>query len=182
VKEKISEILAAGDLDSLMPIVYDELRGLAAAQLRRERPGHSLQPTALANEAYFKLVDTAKAGMAGRAHFFGVAARAMRRAARFCDGWIARAPGIDELAQTIPRMQAALEREGRSLAGFRVLAMCPDAIDESQLLRLADLGVDEIQLWPWNRYGVGLEDLPGKTEAVARFAEELILPIRSRLA
>ena len=79
MKEKISEILAAGDLDSLMPIVYDELRGLAAAQLRRERPGHSLQPTALANEAYFKLVDTAKAGMAGRAHFFGVAARAMRQ-------------------------------------------------------------------------------------------------------
>jgi RNA polymerase sigma-70 factor (ECF subfamily) len=79
VREKISEILAAGDLDSLMPIVYDELRGLAAAQLRRERAGHSLQPTALANEAYFKLVDTAKAGMQGRAHFFGVAARAMRQ-------------------------------------------------------------------------------------------------------
>jgi RNA polymerase sigma factor (TIGR02999 family) len=79
VKEKISAILAAGDLDSLMPIVYDELRGLAAAQLKRERAGHSLQPTALANEAYFKLVDTAKAGMAGRAHFFGVAARAMRQ-------------------------------------------------------------------------------------------------------
>jgi RNA polymerase sigma factor (TIGR02999 family) len=79
MKDRVSAILAAGDVDALMPIVYDELRGLAAAQLKRERAGHSLQPTALANEAYFKLVDTAKAGMAGRAHFFGVAARAMRQ-------------------------------------------------------------------------------------------------------
>jgi RNA polymerase sigma factor (TIGR02999 family) len=79
VSRDVSAILAAGDLDALMPVVYDELRGLAAAQLKRERAGHSLQPTALANEAYFKLVDTAKAGMQGRAHFFGVAARAMRQ-------------------------------------------------------------------------------------------------------
>ena len=79
MNERVSEILASGDVDALMPIVYDELRGLAAAQLKRERSDHSLQPTALANEAYFKLVDTAKAGMAGRAHFFGVAARAMRQ-------------------------------------------------------------------------------------------------------
>ena len=79
MKDRISAILAAGDVEALMPLVYDELRGLAAAQLKRERAGHSLQPTALANEAYFKLVDTAKAGMRGRAHFFGVAARAMRQ-------------------------------------------------------------------------------------------------------
>jgi RNA polymerase sigma factor (TIGR02999 family) len=79
LSDHVSAILASGDLDALMPIVYDELRGLAAAQLKRERAGHSLQPTALANEAYFKLVDTAKAGMQGRAHFFGVAARAMRQ-------------------------------------------------------------------------------------------------------
>jgi RNA polymerase sigma factor (TIGR02999 family) len=79
VKRDVSEILRAGDLDALMPLVYDELRGLAAAQMRRERAGHSLQPTALANEAYVKLVDTAKAGLEGRAHFFAVAARAMRQ-------------------------------------------------------------------------------------------------------
>lgn len=106
---------------------------------------------------------------------------AMRRAARFCDGWIARAPGIEELAETIPRMQAALEHEDRSIADFSVLAMCPDAIDAPRLLRLAELGVDEIQLWPWNRYGVALDDLEGKAEAAERFAEEVIAPVRRSL-
>jgi RNA polymerase sigma-70 factor, ECF subfamily len=66
-------------LSELMPIVYGELRRLAGAYLRREGPGHTLQPTALVNEAYLKLVDQQRARWQNRAQFFGVAARLMRR-------------------------------------------------------------------------------------------------------
>jgi RNA polymerase sigma factor (TIGR02999 family) len=63
----------------LMPLVYDELRRLALSYLRRERPDHTLQPTALVNEAYLRLADQSNVGFHDRAHFFGVAAKVMRR-------------------------------------------------------------------------------------------------------
>ena len=66
-------------INALFPIVYDELRGIAAAQMRDERAGHTLQPTALVNEAYLKLVDQTKMELNGRAHFLAVAARQMRQ-------------------------------------------------------------------------------------------------------
>ncbi len=66
-------------LDRLLPLVYAELRRVAARQLRRERDGHSLQPTALVHEAYLRLVDQQKVDWRSRAHFFGVAAQVMRR-------------------------------------------------------------------------------------------------------
>lgn len=62
----------------LWPIVYEELRVLAARLLRSERPDHTLQPTALVHEAYLRLVDE-RAGWQDRAHFFAIAAQAMRR-------------------------------------------------------------------------------------------------------
>lgn len=65
-------------LEQLMPIVYDELRRLASHYMRRERPEHTLQATALVNEAYIRLVDM-KVSWQDRAHFFAVAARLMRR-------------------------------------------------------------------------------------------------------
>ena len=64
---------------ALVAIVYDELRSIAQRQLRNERPGHTLQPTALVNEAYLRLFDPTANGWESRAHFFGVAARAMRQ-------------------------------------------------------------------------------------------------------
>lgn len=69
---------AAGQL---LPLVYDELRKLAAAKLAKEKPGQTLQATALVHEAYLRLVGGAQAGMAwdGRGHFFAAAALAMRR-------------------------------------------------------------------------------------------------------
>ncbi len=67
---------AAGD--ELMPLVYDELRALAAGYLRRERPDHTLQPTALVHEAYLRLVGGGGVDWRSRAHFFAVAARVMR--------------------------------------------------------------------------------------------------------
>src|SRR6266404_2045173 len=66
-------------LDRLTPIVYDELRCLARRYMRRERPGHSLQTTALVNEAYMRLVDYKRMQWQNRAHFFAVSAQLMRR-------------------------------------------------------------------------------------------------------
>jgi RNA polymerase sigma factor (TIGR02999 family) len=66
-------------LDELTPIVYGELRQVAAAYLRRERPGHTLQATALVNEAYLRLVGQARGRWQGRKHFYGIAARLMRQ-------------------------------------------------------------------------------------------------------
>jgi RNA polymerase sigma factor (TIGR02999 family) len=63
----------------LMPLVYDELRRLADHYLRRERPDHTLQPTALVHEAYLRLIDQTRVDWQNRAHFFGVAAQLMRR-------------------------------------------------------------------------------------------------------
>jgi RNA polymerase sigma factor (TIGR02999 family) len=65
--------------EELFPVVYDELRRLARAYMSRERPGNTLQPTALVHEAYLKLVDQTRAGWKGRTHFVAVGARVMRR-------------------------------------------------------------------------------------------------------
>jgi len=66
-------------LDKLMPMVYGELRRLADNYLRRERRDHTLQPTALVNEAYLKLIDQKTARWQNRAQFYGIAAQLMRR-------------------------------------------------------------------------------------------------------
>jgi RNA polymerase sigma-70 factor (ECF subfamily) len=66
-------------LDDLTPLVYKELRRLAASHLRRERKSHTLQPTALVHEAYLRLVDQKHPNWQNRSHFFGVASQLMRR-------------------------------------------------------------------------------------------------------
>jgi len=82
---RISHLLqqwAGGDLqarEDLVPLVYQELRKRAAAYLRRERRDHTLQPTALVNEAYLRLMGQERVTWINRAQFFGVAAQAMRR-------------------------------------------------------------------------------------------------------
>jgi RNA polymerase sigma factor (TIGR02999 family) len=63
----------------LMPLVYAELREIAGRQFRRERAGHTLQPTAVVHEAYFRLVDQTRVTWKNRGHFFAIAAQAMRR-------------------------------------------------------------------------------------------------------
>src|SRR5262245_14146355 len=69
----------AGAREELLPLVYQELRRIARQRLRHERPGHTLQPTALVHEAYMKLVDLRYVRWQSRAHFFAVAAQLMRR-------------------------------------------------------------------------------------------------------
>ena len=83
--EEITQLLIAwnqGDQqarDELAPLVYDELRRIARSYLRRERRDHTLQPTALVNEAYIRLIDQSRVNWQNRAHFFGAAARLMRQ-------------------------------------------------------------------------------------------------------
>jgi len=84
-QQGVTELLvawSAGDkaaLDELMPVVYDELRRLAQNYLSRERPGHTLQTTALVHEAYLRLIDQKSVNWQNRAQFFGIAAQMMRR-------------------------------------------------------------------------------------------------------
>lgn len=69
----------AGAMNRLLPAIYDELKRLAAAQLRRERDEHTLGATALVHEAFLRLVGQRAVDWQGRAHFFGIAAQSMRR-------------------------------------------------------------------------------------------------------
>ena len=119
----------------LLPLVYDELRGLARAALARERPGQTLQATALVHEAYLRVAGEADPGWNGRGHFFGAAARAMRRLlveqarkkarlrhggglerAELDDDALAiEAPGLDVLAvdEALERLEREDQRKGR---------------------------------------------------------------------
>jgi RNA polymerase sigma factor (TIGR02999 family) len=79
---QILERVERGDgkaAEELLPLVYEELRKLAAAKMAQEQPGQTLQPTALVHEAWLRLVGSPNAEFAGRAHFFAAAAEAMRR-------------------------------------------------------------------------------------------------------
>ena len=117
---KVTKLLkdwGAGDktaLDRLMPLVHDELRRLARRHMRREKPGHLLQTSALVNEAYLRLVDASQVDWQNRAHFYGIAARLMRQILvddarrRHRDKWGGSAIQVplDEAAG-LPQVQAA---------------------------------------------------------------------------
>jgi RNA polymerase sigma factor (TIGR02999 family) len=79
---RLLDAIGRGDPEAtakLMPLLYEELRELARAQMARERPGHTLQATALVHEAFLRLVQEDRTGWQGRSHFFAAAAEAMRR-------------------------------------------------------------------------------------------------------
>lgn len=115
----------AGDAqaaDQILPLVYGELRKLAAAKMARESPGHTLQPTALVHEAWLRLGGDDQPDWKSRAHFFSAAAEAMRRIL------------IDKARQRgAVRHGAGLERVSASATGFDVAA--PD-LDVAELLLL----------------------------------------------
>src|SRR5918911_457312 len=83
--EEVTRLLVAwgngnqAALEQLMPLVYEELHRLAHHYMRREYPGHTLQTTALVNEAYFRLVEQKHVHWQNRAHFFAISAQLMRR-------------------------------------------------------------------------------------------------------
>lgn len=101
-------------LDELLPFVYDECRRIAASQLRNERPGHTLSPTALVHEVYVHLVDQRRARWHNRTQFYSVAARLMRRV--LVDHARARSRKKRDprnLAIRAPDESHALDRDGR---------------------------------------------------------------------
>jgi RNA polymerase sigma-70 factor (ECF subfamily) len=102
-------------LETLMPLVYDELRRVASNYLRRERQNHTLQPTALVNEAYLKLVDQ-KAHWQNRAQFYGVAAQLMRRIL------------VDHARQHQAAKRGGTNQQRLSITSARVIADTPGLI------------------------------------------------------
>lgn len=99
----------------LLPVIYEELRRLAARRLRHERPGHTLQATALVHEVYLKLVGQPNARWQNRAHFFALASHLMRRI-------------LVDYARTQQRVKRGGGREKISLD--EVLLIAPDRTDE----------------------------------------------------
>ena len=121
-------------VERLMPLVYAELREIAGRQFRRERAGHTLQPTAVVHEAYFRLVDQTRVTWKNRGHFLAIAAEAMRRIL------------IDHA-----RARAAEKRGGREARVTLDLEMAsPEAADDIDLLALDEAlvrlkALDELQ-------------------------------------
>jgi RNA polymerase sigma factor (TIGR02999 family) len=129
------ERAAAGDeqaLATLMPLVYGEMRRIAAAYLRRERPGATLQPTALVHEAYLRLLHDVPVAWQSRAHFFGIAARSMRQIL------VERARARRAAKRGGARIQVTLTPE---IAEARTATVDVEAIDEA-LERLASFDPD----------------------------------------
>ena len=136
--------------DRLLPLVYDELKKLAAARLAQERPGQTLQPTALVHEAYVRLVDVKQAQLwESRAHFFAAAAEAMRRilvdAARRKrtrkHGGDRKRVAIDDVALSAPGLRDDLIELDAALT--RLAAEDPQAARLVELRHFAGLSVIE---------------------------------------
>ena len=127
---------AGGSVDSLLPAVYQELRRLAASYLRREKPGQTLQPTALVNEAYLRLLKDRPDRWQNRAHFCAIAAHSMRQIL------IERARARHALKRGGVRARVTLD-EALVAGGDRSIDLV--ALDEA-LERLAQLDPDQARL------------------------------------
>ena len=106
-------------LNQLLPLVYVELRRIAARQLRSERVGHTLQPTALVHEVYMRLVDQRTVDWRNRAHFFGAAAQVMRRI--LVDH--ARRHGASKRGEGVERVSMDAATELATPQGIPILAL-----------------------------------------------------------
>ena len=130
-------------VDRLLPLVYEELRVLADAYLSRERPDHTLQPTALVNEVYLRLLHERDLSWQNRAHFIGIAARSMRQllakhakahGAAKRGGPVVRDPtyGLEiDRKENAVATRTLLQRERRECVNRRVsdLADCLEGVD-----------------------------------------------------
>ncbi len=143
-------LLDAGNGDSiaaeqLLPLVYDELRQLAERQLRLERPGHTLQPTALVHEAWLRLIDQTRVHWQNRAHFLAIAATAMRRI--LVNHAKARA-SLKRGGEGHDRLRVPLDQLVDSLSDHADLA----ALDEA-LKRLAELDPQQARVVEMRFFG-----------------------------
>ena len=126
-------------LNQLLPLVYAELRRVAARQLRNERADHTLQPTALVHEVFIRLVDQRKVDWQNRAHFFGVAANVMRRI--LVDH--ARRRGASKRGEGVPSVSIDEARDIAASEGMPVLAL-DQALDrlekvDAELAKIVEL-------------------------------------------
>ena len=112
-------------LAGVYALVYQELRRIAAARLRAERPGHTLQPTALVNEAWMKLAGSPAASIQDRSHFLAVAARAMRQV-------------LVDHARRRDAAKRGSGAEATTLSGRGIAASDPSGLDPEELLALDD--------------------------------------------
>jgi RNA polymerase sigma factor (TIGR02999 family) len=119
--------------DELLPVVYDELRQLAAARLAREPAGQTLQATALVHEAYLRLASGAPAdGWEGRGHFFAAAAEAMRRI----------------LVENARRKHALKRSEGGNRVDLPIDRLVTEAADDDEILAVNDILDEFLELDP----------------------------------
>ena len=126
-------------LNQLLPLVYAELRRVAVRQLRKERPNHTLQPTALVHEVFIRLVDQRQVDWQNRAHFFGVAASVMRRI--LVDH--ARRHGASKRGAGVPSVSLDEAKDVAASGGTSVLAL-DQALDrleqvDADLARIVEL-------------------------------------------
>jgi len=136
-----------GALDRVFPLVYDELQRIARAQLGRERAGHTLQATALVNEAYLKLAQRPPRGTSDRGHFLGVAARAMRQVlVDHARAWSADKRGGGAAPVTLNEELAGVGSEPEDVLALDQALDRLNALDE-RLRRVVEL-----------RYFAGLQD------------------------
>jgi RNA polymerase sigma factor (TIGR02999 family) len=102
--------------ERLVPILYQELHRLAMAYMRRERPGHTLQPTALVNEVFIRLLKAGETDWESRAHFFGVAAQSMRQVlVDHARAHLTRRRGGDLVKVTLDELQVYSPEKSRDL-------------------------------------------------------------------
>jgi len=136
-------------LDELIPLVYEELRRMAHQYMRRERPGNTLQTSALINEAYIRLVDYKRMHWRDRAHFFAVAAQAMRRILierarsrrRDKRGGAAQRVSLDEAADLVAERAAGLIALDAALT--QLSAIAPRKGQVVELRYFGGLNIDE---------------------------------------
>ena len=140
----------AAALGALMDVVYGELRSLADHLLRGERSDHTLQPTALVNEAYLRLEGIREMRFENRRHFYGAAARCMRRilvdharqrkARKRGGGEVLRVP-LSEVAESLADLRLDFEELDRALDRLAVIS--PGAAQVVELRYFAGLGIEE---------------------------------------
>lgn len=144
----------AGDaaaLDEVMPLVYEELRRIAARQMGRERRDHTLQPTALVHEAYLRLFDAARLEVRDRAHFLALAARVMRRLlinhaeARNAEKRRGNAPHVTlSAAMDVASDEPAVDVVALDAALTRLAALDPRAAEIVEMRFFGGMTIEEV--------------------------------------
>ena len=139
-------------VNHLMPLVYDELRALAETYLQRERPGHTLQATALVHDAYMRLVEQDQVEWRGRAHFFAVAAQAIRRIL------VDHARGHKRLKRGGDRHRVQLDKDAAWTGGHELdLLALNEALEKLAVLHERQAHIVELRFFG----GLALKEIAG---------------------